>query len=125
MAHNMYWEHEGVYWQYYGYVSGKEVIEASTSIYDDQRFDTLKYKLADFLGAASVEIDEEEVALVAYQHRSVERSNPYIKTAIVMKPADIELGNKFASFFIESFWDVRVFQEMDEANKWLGRNPPS
>ena len=123
MPHNLSWEQDGVYWKYYGNVSGKEIVETSTSIYGDQRFDTLKYKLVDFLGVDSIEMDDDELALVAYQHRSVERSNPYVKTAIVMQPSGIKLANKFASFFSESFWDVRVFDNIDEANKWLGRAP--
>jgi len=124
MPYTLDWEKDGVYWKYYGEVSGKEIIEASTSIYGDQRFDSLKYKLANFLDAESIKMDENEIALIAYQHRSVERSNPYIKIAIVMNPAYINLANKFASFFSESYWEVQVFQDLDEANNWLGRMPP-
>jgi hypothetical protein len=123
MPHNLYWEKDGVYWKYYGVVSGKEVVETSTSIYGDQRFDTLKYKLVDFLDAERLDMGEDEIALIAFQHRSVERSNPYIKTAIVMRPVGVDMARKFASYFTESFWDVRIFHDRDEANKWLGRTP--
>lgn len=125
MPHDLIWERDGVYWKYHGNVSGQEIVETSTSIYSDQRFDTLKYKLVDFLDVESVKIDDDELALVAYQHRSVEKFNPYVKTAIVLHPSGMKLANKFAAFFSESFWDVRVFENMEEANSWLGRVPSS
>ena len=123
MAYKLDWEHDGVYWKYHGKVSGKEIIEASTAIYGDPRFDTLKYKLVDFLGVESVKMDEDEVALIAYQHRAAEKSNPYIKNAIVIKSGS-KLADMFAAFFRDSSWDVQVFQNLDEANNWLGREAP-
>lgn len=123
MTHKLNWESDGIYWEYYGKVSGKEIVEASTAIYGDERFDTLKYKLVNFLGVESIEMDEEEVALIAHQHRAAERSNPYLKNAIVIKPGN-KLADMFAAFFTDSSWDVQVFQDLDEANHWLGRKVP-
>ena len=123
MTYKLDWESNGIYWEYYGNVSGKEIIEASTTIYGDERFDTLKYKLVNFLGVESIEMDEDEVALIAYQHRAAERSNPNIKNAIVIK-TDGKLANMFAAFFRDSSWEVQVFQDLDEANNWLGRQAP-
>lgn len=122
MPYKLDWEHDGIYWKYYGKVSGKEIIEASTAIYGDPRFDTIKYKLVDFLDAETINMDKDEVALIAYQHRSAERANPYVKNAIVIKPSGRELANNFAAFFSNSYWDVQIFQNLDEANNWLGRN---
>ena len=123
MPYKLDWEQNGVYWKYYGKVSGKEIIEASTSIYGDPRFDTLKYKLVDFLDAETIKMDKDEVALIAYQHRSAERSNPYVQNAIVIKPSGNEMANNFAAFFRDSSWEVQIFQNLDEANNWLGRKP--
>jgi hypothetical protein len=123
MAYKLDWENNGIYWEYYGKVSGKEIVEASTTIYGDERFDTLKYKLVNFLGVESIKMDEDEVALIAYQHRAAERSNPNIKNAIVIKSGS-KLADKFAAFFSDSSWDVQVFQDLDEANNWLNRKAP-
>ncbi|MCK4675470.1 MAG: hypothetical protein KAT61_06110 [Gammaproteobacteria bacterium] len=123
MGYRLDWEPVGIYWKYYGNISGEDVIDASTSIYGDQRFDTLKYKLVDFLDVESIKMDKDEVALIAYQHRSAERSNPYVKNAIVIKSSGSEMAKKFAAFFSDSSWEVRIFQDLDEANNWLGRKP--
>jgi hypothetical protein len=122
MPYKLVWEEKGIYWKYFGKISGDEVVEASTAIYSDPRFDTLKYKLVDFLGVDEFDINREQVALIAYQHRSAQRANPYIKNAIVVNPQGTELANNFADFFENSFWEVRVFQDLDEANTWAGRS---
>jgi hypothetical protein len=123
MAYRLDWERDGVYWEYYDKVSGKEIVEASTTIYGDERFDTIKYKLVNFLNAESIEINDAEVALIAHQHRAAERSNPNIKNAIVIK-SNRGIAENFAAFFTDSFWEVQVFEDLDEANNWLGRETP-
>lgn len=120
MPHSMKWEERGVYWKYFGDVSGQEIIDASAVIYGDPRFDNLEYKLVDFLDATTVNMSDDEVARVAYQHKAAEVSNPRIKNAIVTTVA-LDLADKFANFFTESRWEVQVFQDMESANKWLNR----
>ena len=120
MAHSLIWEDTGVYWKYSGQVSGEEIVDASSQVYGDERFDDLKYKLVDFLDAECIEIRVDQVALVAYQHRAAEMSNSSIQTAIVAKP-EFEQANTFALFFEDSNWDVKVFNNMDDANCWLNR----
>ena len=110
MAYTMEWENKGVYWKYSGIVTGKEIVEGSTAIYGDSRFDSLAYKLVDFLDVQNVEMDKTEVALIAYQHQAAERSNPYIKNAIVIK-SDNTLANKFAEFFMILNQRMNGFQE--------------
>ena len=93
MACKLTWETNGVYWKSSAKVTGDEIVNASTSIYGDDRFDTLKYKLVDFIDVESFDIDDDQLALIAYQHQAAERSNPYVKNAILLKIPHIP-GNK-------------------------------
>lgn len=120
MAYDLIWENSGVYWKYTGKVKGQELIEASTSIYGDERFVHLKYKFADFYDVDTIEISKDELALIAYQHLAAERANPYLKNAILVK-ADDKLAHEFASYFTRSSWEVKVFTDPDEANRWVQR----
>ena len=120
MAYDLIWEKSGVYWKYNGKIVGDEIVEASTSIYGDPRFVTLKYKFVDFLDVDSVEIDKNQLALIAYQHLAAERANPYLKNAILIRTGQ-ELAHQFAEFFKKSSWEVKVFTDPAEANKWVGR----
>jgi hypothetical protein len=120
MAYDIIWEDNGVYWRYRGRVTGKEIVQASTSIYGDPRFITLKYKFVDFLEAESIDIDKDQLALIAYQHLAAERSNPYIKNAILIKTG-ASIVDDFAEYFNKSSWEIRVFYDRDEADQWVGR----
>ena len=120
MAYELTWEDNGVYWKYTGKVMGQELIEASTSIYGDERFVDLKYKFVDFYDIDSIDINKDELALIAYQHLAAERANPYLKNAILVK-SDNELAHEFAAYFTRSSWEVKVFTDPDEANKWVQR----
>jgi hypothetical protein len=120
MAYELVWETNGVYWKYSGKVAGSEIVDASTSIYGDARFSTLKYKFVDFFDVETIEIDKSHLALIAYQHLAAERANPYLKNAILIKSGQ-KMAHEFAAFFSKSSWEVRVFKDLDEANKWVGR----
>lgn len=122
MAYQTVWEENGVYWKYNGKITGDEIVEASTSIYGDPRFSTIKYKFVDFLDVESIAINDDQLALIAYQHLATERANPYLKNAILAKSNDqLNLAYEFAAFFDKSSWEVKIFTDSDEANKWVGR----
>ena len=123
MAYELIWEDNGVYWKYSGNVEGNEIIDASTSIYGDARFITLKYKFVDFFDVKNFKMDKSQLALIAYQHLAAERANPYLKNAILIKSGHktTRMAHEFAAYFNKSSWEVKVFTDMDEANKWAGR----
>lgn len=121
MAYELVWEENGVYWKYSGKVVGREIVDTSTSIYGDERFIALKYKFVDFLDVETVDIDKDQLALIAYQHLAGERANPYLKTAILIKSNTKNIAYEFAAFFKNSSWEVKVFTDLGAANKWVGR----
>ncbi|MCW8900089.1 MAG: hypothetical protein OQK75_13045 [Gammaproteobacteria bacterium] len=121
MAYTLEWETKGVYWEYSGTISGKEIIEASTKIYGDPRFDSLRYKLVDFSAAEEVLISEDEIKLITFQHAAASKSNARIKNAIVLTKDD-ERGKLYAGYLVKSSpWEVRIFDHLEEANNWVGR----
>lgn len=120
MAYEMVWEDGGIYWKYSGMVNGEEILEASTKIYGDRRFDEIDYKLVDFNEVEDISISLDQVTLIAFQHKAAELSNPMVRTAIVIS-SKCDLAEKFAAFFKDSKWLVEVFDTIDQANKFLGR----
>ncbi len=120
MAYETVWEDGGIYWKYSGLVNGEEILEASTKIYGDRRFDEIDYKLVDFIDVEDISISIEQVSLIAFQHKAAEQINPLVRTAIVIS-FKCDLAEKFAAFFKDSKWEVELFETVDEANKFLGR----
>jgi len=123
MPHKLTWEPKGVYWKYSGKVTGAEIIETSTAIYGDPRFDDLLYKLVDFTDIESIDMNNQDIIEIACLHKAAGLSNPRIKNAILISANTSKLANKFAAFFDDSPWDVQIFQEIDKANSWLDRKP--
>lgn len=125
MTFNIAWEKSnGLYWEYYGNISGVDVLKASMLAYGDMRFEELKYKLVNFLNIKSIDMTEDEAFAIAERHKAAEMYNSNIKNAIVVNSKTSKLANKFAESFSNSRWDVRVFHTLDEANDWLGRKVP-
>ena len=112
------WADNGVYWKYYGDISGREIIEVSQLIYDDPRFAKIKYKLVDFLDIDSINISKDEAAEIVGLHKAAALSNGNIENAVVTS-SNGELANKFAFFFSNLCWEFFVFQDREKGNNWL------
>ena len=74
MAYDLVWEDNGVYWKYSGNVTGQEIIDASTSIYGDVRFITLKYKFVDFIDVEMIDSIGIGVIVAAYNTMNKEEN---------------------------------------------------
>lgn len=122
MPHTLAWEDKGVYWKYYGHVSGDEVVEASASIYGDPRFDNLHYKLVDFTDVEILDMSAEQILKIASQHDAARLSNPKIKNALISNTNTEQALIQFRDFFNErESWEVQIFENIKEANDWIGR----
>ena len=120
MPYTLDWEPKGVYWEYSGDVSGAEIIEASTAIYGDPRFDELNYKLVNFLKITSFDVQKMDIMMIASQHKAAALSNRRIKTAIVVNEPS-PLLDAFIAQLSNSPWEVKAFNCLVEASTWLGR----
>jgi hypothetical protein len=112
------WEDNGVYWKYYGDVSGREIIKVSQLIYGDPRFAKIKYKLVDFLDIDSISLSKDETSNIVSLHKAAALSNGNIENAVVTS-SNGELANKFAFFFSSLCWEFFVFQDRQKGNDWL------
>ena len=112
------WGDNGVYWKYYGDISGSEIIEVSQLIYGDPRFVEIKYKLVDFLDIDSVDLSKAEAAKIVKLHKAAALSNRNIENAVVAC-SNGELANKFMFFFSSLCWELLVFQDREKGSGWL------
>ena len=113
------WADNGVYWRYYGDISGREIIEVSKLIYSDPRFVTIEYKLVDFLDIDSISLSKVEATEIVGLHKAAALSNGNIKNAVVTS-SNSELANKFAYFFSSLCCEFFVFRDREKGNNWLG-----
>jgi hypothetical protein len=121
MPYEVQWESRGVYWRFFGKVSGREVMQSNLEVYGDSRFEELKYQIADFLAIESLEMNPSEVKKIAYMDKAAANSNPQIRVALVANPdtliTHIDLHTDYAVY---SPWETEVFETLEEARTWLG-----
>ena len=122
MPYTTIWKDKGVCWTFHGTVTGKEILQCDLDIYGDERFDCLRYQIADFSGAEGFELNEFEVKKIAYLDKAAAATNPEIKVAIVA-PQDFirEMSNLYAKYADDSPWETRIFDTVDQAKQWLGK----
>lgn len=117
------WHEHGVCWKYTGVVSGEEIINASTAIYSDRRFDDLRYKLCDFLDADSISMTPMQMNTVVCQHAAAALSNEDIKIAVVGKKSDFPglllLVERFRDYESKGSWPIELFEDLAAAEAWL------
>lgn len=103
-----------------GKVTGEEIIQSNLEMYGDERFDRVKYGIADFTQAESFEIADKEVKAIAYLDMAAAKSKPNFKVAIVA-PQDVmnKLANAYTGYGEKSPWETEVFDTLEQARQWL------
>ena len=112
------WADNGVYWKYFGDITGREIIEGSQLIYEDPRFTKINYKLIDFLDTYSISLSKAEAAEIAILHKTAALSNASIENAVVAS-SNGELAKKFSFFFSHLCWEFFVFHDREKGNHWF------
>ena len=120
MPYTTEWEQHGVYWRYWGTVSGKELIDSNLDIYGDERFDAMKYQIVDFLQIDAFQVTRDDMLKIAAYDRAAALSNPRVKVAVVAKITAIKfLTALYDAENIKSPWETRMFDSVEQARSWV------
>jgi len=122
MPHTTTWEKDGIWWQFHGTVDAKEFIEADAELYNDPRFDRIKYWIWDGTHIEELAIDEVHAELIAATDWAATEYNKEIKGAMIAKDKNIQKRIKRyleVSMEFESTWQLRVFENLEEARQWV------
>lgn len=124
MAYELIWEPEGVVIKYSDFVSDADIQQANLDLFDDPRFEALKFEICDYTDVDGLDRSSEIVRWVAeFDIRASER-NPSVRVAVVgeqpllkgvtnMYRAEFELrGGK---------WGQGQFATVKEARIWLAK----
>lgn len=122
MAYSIVWNGEGSISTYVGAVSLLEIQESNQELYDDQRFNRIRYSLFDFTLADFSTIESEETKYPAAQDRAISMSVENMKVALIaveshsksLCEAYIERSQRFGST-----WQFGIFPTVKEALAWV------
>jgi hypothetical protein len=122
MAHTITWKDKGIIWAYTGTLTGPELLESNFKIFGDERFDDLRYQIADLTGVEKFDFNAKHMRKIAHLDMAASQTNPRIKVAIVTtSEIGVELTRVYEKYTSEkSSWDTGIFANLKDAETWLG-----
>ena len=121
MPYETRWEPEGVHWTYSGVLSDDDVLRSNLEIYDDARFDTIRYQILNLLEVKEFAASAGAMRTVSRMDKDQAVRNPNVKVAIVATAALIRgMANVYTLSGGDNFWEVQVFENEADARAWVG-----
>lgn len=120
MAYETHWEGNGIRWVYTGVMTDDDVLRSNSDFYDDERFESARFEIADLTGVTEFTASGETIRKLSRLDREQAVRNPNIRVAIVVSAAYARgMANMYSLAAGESAWKTRVFDSIDEARAWL------
>lgn len=119
MGFDITWETRGAYKRFFDHVNDDELMRSVHEIESDERFDTLRYVICDFLGVGSLALTEDNVRVISAIDAAAAMTNPHIKIAIVATDAKVR---SLAELYATAPWTAyptQVFDDLAAARAWL------
>jgi hypothetical protein len=120
VPYETHWEDGGIRWVYTGAMSDDDVLRANLDLYDDARFPTLKFQIADFTGVIALTARAETIRKLSHMDREQSKRNRHIRVALI---ATTPLARGIASMYVlaagDTPWSIEVFETEEDARDWL------
>lgn len=119
MGYELIWEPRGVLKRFFGPVTDADVTASIAQIHGDERFDSLRYIINNYLDATECSLSPASVEeIVAIEH-AASIINARIRIALVVVAADfIAFADQYAGSALKTY-PTRIFSSLDEARTWL------
>ena len=101
-------------------VTGVELIDAITTVFKDERYQTLKYWIGDRTGCTEFLVDSKHAKSIAELNKKESLRNPGLLLALVA-PKDLEFGmsRMYQIFAEDALFETVVFRSRDAADEWI------
>jgi len=124
MTYEIKWEPEGIHKHYFGFVTGREMLESAMKIQCDSRFDDMRYVINDFTGITGHDLSINAFTDLAASNYGAHASNPNCK--IVYVTTDESLVKIIQDTLMSpdmSSYVVEVRPSLSAARDWLASLP--
>lgn len=122
MPYKTTWKPNGIFWQFYGYVTAKEILQANTEFYSDERSDNTHFQLIDTRQVDDIEWNELKIKEIAAQDKGASLFLPKMKVAYIYRKPEIQqvLVKYIAiSRLLNSNWEFQGFSDLEQALSWV------
>lgn len=121
MSYSLVWETGGVYKKFRGLVTGAELLQSVNEVAKDERFGSLRYEVSDYLNAESTDFSQDALNDVRAVRIGSFMNNPGIKVAIVTLDSLIQQRIYSTIAARLTLHQTKLFDNITDANAWLGR----
>lgn len=121
MAFELMWENKGIYRKFTGIVTAKEFLGAQDQVYNDPRFDSIKYVINDLKEAQlDTTFNEDMASLALAKSYGGSLSNSKIKFAFVIQdPKLIEIFQFIKKQKLAAKLQIQIFELVEDARDWV------
>jgi hypothetical protein len=120
MPYTIEWKTSGIQSRFYGNVIGAEIIDHVKEWHGDERFDSVRFIVVNFLDAQQVSITLDEVREIAALDNVAALSNPRVKVAVVSGSETVDAGGAvYKAGLADSPWKTESFRTVEEALEWV------
>lgn len=122
MPYETIWEQEGVYQRFSGRITNGDKDRATSAVMEDERFDTIKYRIIDGLAIEEYVLDEENALHAA----ALDIGATYNKDnfLIVFIATNANHRDNIQHYMrhlkdTHSPWKAQVFEDIESARRWI------
>ena len=120
MPYEIHWEDEGIRWVFVGIVTDDDLLRCNLELYDDARFESIQYEIADFRAGESFTVTPKTLRRVARMDRDQAVRNPNVKVAVIATAAVQKgLARMYALSGGDTLWVTEVFDTEEDARVWV------
>lgn len=126
MPYTIHWEPRGVVERLVGTITREELENLSRDFYNDERSDSVKYKILDCTGVDAAHINCEDMRHFAAVDYGGSLSLRTLRYAVIINDARQQsLLNQYlkVSEKLGTPWVFQFFQNESEARRWVGAAP--
>ena len=123
MCYKTIWKEEGVILDFYNIITGKEVLQAFTSIYGDIRFEIIKYKIVNFINVKINLLSLQYAIMLGVLDQNASIWNPRLFVAIITHDEyNTFLMKEYLKQLESTEWLYRIFNHRKDVCNYLEEN---
>ena len=119
MSYEIIWEPKGAVKRFFGEVTNHDMLQSVIESEGDERFDSLRFVINDFLDCVKFSFDHSVVEDIAIMDRGASQTNPDILIAVVTTAEPVVSATfRYADTPILAY-PIQIFSTMAAARTWL------
>jgi hypothetical protein len=108
-----------VTWNFWGVVSGDELVEANQEVYAQEQFRQVRFQIVDLTQVERFDVSPADMRTLARNDHVASRLNPSVRVAVVATDETVRILSLYYEGQIsDTTWDQQVFDTKSAAEEW-------